>query len=80
MENSLAVLRALKQGYVYTEWRSRDGLEKQPVTHLIYDKKEKIWCLELLEKSKINDGLYVNCIIWTSDYKKTWWLKKNQKE
>lgn len=70
--------QALKQGYIYTTWHSRDGLEKQEITHLVYDKDIKMWLFKDLEKTK---GIYYEMAnIPVNGYKKTWWIKNDKSE
>lgn len=70
--------QALKQGYIYTTWHSRDGLEKQEITHLVYDKDIKMWIFKDLEKTK---GIYYEMAnIPVNGYKKTWWLSETKEE
>lgn len=71
--------QALKQRYIYTTWHSRDGLEKQEITHLVYDKDIKMWIFKDLEKN--TEGFYCELAnIPVDGYKKTWWLKEDRSE
>ena len=71
--------QALKQGYIYTAWHSRDGFEKQEITHLVYDKDIKMWIFKDLEKN--TEGFYCELAnIPVDGYKKTWWLREDGSE
>lgn len=71
--------QALKQGYIYTTWHSRDGLEKQEITHLVYDKDIKMWIFKHLEKN--TEGFYCELAnIPVNGYKKTWWFSETKEK